>query len=239
MPFVVVRISVGAFGGCANSRGEAPTSKPSTTTAFRSPPTTASSPSSARSALRLLDLGAAEHALVARRERLGDRRGRADDVDDDADAGGSFLLGSESDVDAHPDTLAAWTNRATATGIPTARPGLSCSECGRPICYECMTPAPVGLRCPEHSGKPQGVQKVTRRRSAPSPGVGSAALNAVTMALIAINVAVVVAELAIGGRKYGTTNNAIFEHGVLSRTRRWTSYWPARSASRTANGGGS
>ena len=24
-----------------------------------------------------------------------------------------------------------------------------------------MTPAPVGLRCPEHSGKPQGIQKVT------------------------------------------------------------------------------
>src|SRR6266576_2774991 len=34
--------------------------------------------------------------------------------------------------------------------------GLSCTECGRPICTECMTMAPVGIRCPEHSGKPQG-----------------------------------------------------------------------------------
>ena len=50
VPFVVVRMSVRAFGGPANSRGDAPTSKPSTTIAFRSPPTTASSPSSARSA---------------------------------------------------------------------------------------------------------------------------------------------------------------------------------------------
>src|ERR671937_3302290 len=37
---------------------------------------------------------------------------------------------------------------------------ISCSECGRPICTECMTPAPVGQRCPEHSGKPQGVRRV-------------------------------------------------------------------------------
>src|ERR671935_505713 len=38
---------------------------------------------------------------------------------------------------------------------------LSCSECGRPICAECMTPAPVGQRCPDHSGQPQGVRRVT------------------------------------------------------------------------------
>ena len=50
VPLVVERISVGAFGPSANSRGEAPTSKPSTTTPFRSPPTTAASPSSALSA---------------------------------------------------------------------------------------------------------------------------------------------------------------------------------------------
>lgn len=26
---------------------------------------------------------------------------------------------------------------------------VSCSNCGRPICHECMIPAPVGFRCPE------------------------------------------------------------------------------------------
>ena len=31
---------------------------------------------------------------------------------------------------------------------PDRETGLSCSECGRPICYECMTPAAVGLRGP-------------------------------------------------------------------------------------------
>ena len=43
---------------------------------------------------------------------------------------------------------------------PDRETGLSCSECGRPICADCMTVAAVGLRCPEHSGRPQGVQKV-------------------------------------------------------------------------------
>ncbi len=36
---------------------------------------------------------------------------------------------------------------------PDRETGLSCSECGRPICVDCMTVAPVGIRCPEHAGK--------------------------------------------------------------------------------------
>jgi membrane associated rhomboid family serine protease len=73
-----------------------------------------------------------------------------------------------------------------------------------------MTPAPVGLRCPDHSGKPQGIQKVQRAVS----GVGSRRMNAVTMALIAINVAVAVAEFA-SGSSTSFTNNTIFLHGSL------------------------
>jgi membrane associated rhomboid family serine protease len=89
--------------------------------------------------------------------------------------------------------------------------GLSCSECGRPICTECMTMAPVGIRCPEHSGRPQGVQKVTHGvRRASFEGVGAK----VTRAVIAINVAVYVAELATGGGVNGT-GSRIYEKGVL------------------------
>ncbi|HVP76166.1 MAG TPA: rhomboid family intramembrane serine protease [Gaiellaceae bacterium] len=86
---------------------------------------------------------------------------------------------------------------ATQTSLPTCyrhpdrETGLSCSECGRPICTECMTVAPVGLRCPDHAG---GARK-TRARLAPAPIVraqhrmgGTTAL--VTKALIAINVAI-------------------------------------------------
>lgn len=93
---------------------------------------------------------------------------------------------------------------------PDRETGLSCSECGRPICYECMTPAPVGLRCPEHSGKAQGVQKVARAVS----NVGGRRVNGVTLALIGINVAVYLAELAAGGQVNGT-GNWIYEHGAL------------------------
>jgi membrane associated rhomboid family serine protease len=89
--------------------------------------------------------------------------------------------------------------------------GLSCSECGRPICTECMTMAPVGLRCPEHSGKPQGVARMTR-------GVQRAAVEGttakVTRALIGLNVAVYVAELAQGAG-VNATQGSIYQDGVL------------------------
>lgn len=77
-----------------------------------------------------------------------------------------------------------------------------------------MTPAPVGLRCPEHSGKPQGVQRVVRPAQRAVTGVGSRRMNAVTLVLIGINVAVYLAELAMGGSSDGT-NNWIFNHGAL------------------------
>ncbi len=96
---------------------------------------------------------------------------------------------------------------------PDRETGLSCTECERPICYECMTPAPVGLRCPEHSGKPQGVQKIVRPAQRAVTGVGSSRMNAVTMGLIAANVLVYLVELAAGG-SIGGTGNWLFTHGA-------------------------
>jgi membrane associated rhomboid family serine protease len=97
---------------------------------------------------------------------------------------------------------------------PDRETGLSCSECGRPICYECMTPAPVGIRCPDHSGKAQGIQKVTRAAERAVTGVGGRRMNAVTIGLIVANVAVAVVELASGSNA-SFTNNSIFENGSL------------------------
>jgi membrane associated rhomboid family serine protease len=88
---------------------------------------------------------------------------------------------------------------------------LSCSECGRPICAECMTPAPVGQRCPEHSGKAVGVARMTRGVrgfSAPST------VGLVTRVLIGINVAVYLLELAEGGTVNGV-GSKIYEKGAL------------------------
>jgi membrane associated rhomboid family serine protease len=89
--------------------------------------------------------------------------------------------------------------------------GLSCSECGRPICTECMTMAPVGIRCPEHSGKAQGVERVAKGvRRAAYEGVGAK----VTRILIGINVAVYVAELAQGSG-VTATKGSIYQNGAL------------------------
>ena len=88
---------------------------------------------------------------------------------------------------------------------------VSCSECGRPICEECMTFAPVGIRCPEHSGKPAGTQRLTQGvRRAGFEGSGAI----VTKALIAINVGVYLLELAMGGQVNGT-GNRIYVNGAL------------------------
>jgi membrane associated rhomboid family serine protease len=75
-----------------------------------------------------------------------------------------------------------------------------------------MTPAPVGLRCPDHSGKAQGVRKVTQAAGRTATGFGSQYLNPVTLALMAVNIGVVVVELGING---SFDNNNVFLKGVL------------------------
>src|ERR671934_241168 len=88
---------------------------------------------------------------------------------------------------------------------------ISCSECGRPICTECMTPAPVGQRCPEHSGRAQGVGRMTTgvRRAAYEGGAG-----VVTKTLVGINVLVYLAELAQGAG-INANSGSIYAKGVL------------------------
>ena len=94
---------------------------------------------------------------------------------------------------------------------PNRETGLSCSECGRPICTECMTVAPVGLRCPDHSGRPQGVARV-RSQVRRAGWAGTGAL--VTKALIAINVAVWLAELGTGSGPM-SLSGTVYEKGAL------------------------
>lgn len=74
---------------------------------------------------------------------------------------------------------------------PNRETGVSCSSCGRPICPECMTPTPVGMRCPECASQRT---KVVRNAGAPSGFEGAPA----TYILIAINVIVFLAEIGTG-----------------------------------------
>ena len=50
---------------------------------------------------------------------------------------------------------------------PDRETGVSCSECGRGICPDCMTFSPVGIRCPDHAGVARGpAKKVVRNGGA-------------------------------------------------------------------------
>jgi membrane associated rhomboid family serine protease len=80
---------------------------------------------------------------------------------------------------------------ATCYRHPNRETGVSCSNCGRPICPDCMTPTPVGMRCPECA---RDRTRVTRGAVAPGRYDAPA-----TYVLIVLNVAAYLAEIAGGG----------------------------------------
>lgn len=81
---------------------------------------------------------------------------------------------------------------ATCYRHPDRETGVSCSSCGRPICPDCMTPTPVGMRCPECARQKT---KVTRGVGGGAPGFGQAPA---TFVLIAINVVAFLIEIGTG-----------------------------------------
>lgn len=74
---------------------------------------------------------------------------------------------------------------------PGRETNVSCSSCGLPICPDCMISTPVGMRCPECARSRTRVQRV-------SFGGLAGGRAPATYALIGINVAFFVAELATG-----------------------------------------
>ena len=92
---------------------------------------------------------------------------------------------------------------------------MSCSDCGRGICPDCMTFGPVGIRCPDHAGVSGGgpaaaPTRVARRASTSLDRYGPY----VTFALIGINVGVYLLELATGAPVNGQ-GGRIWAEGVL------------------------
>jgi len=93
---------------------------------------------------------------------------------------------------------------ATCYRHPSRETGVACSNCGNPICPDCMTPTPVGMRCPDCAG--QKTKVVTARSMVVEPYV--------TYALIAINVAVYFAQvLTEGGARVG--DGDVYVNGAL------------------------
>ena len=83
---------------------------------------------------------------------------------------------------------------ATCYRHPDRETGLSCSVCARPICPDCMTQAPVGIRCPECAGKSRAV----------AAGFSLPNQPVLTYALIAVNVALFLVTNSMG---YGSSVN--------------------------------
>lgn len=96
---------------------------------------------------------------------------------------------------------------------PDRETRVTCSECGRPICEDCMSFAPVGIRCPDHAGagapRPSAARTVRQARGRVA-GLGAPA----TVALVAANVLVYLVTVAQGpgGMRPG---GDWFERGAL------------------------
>src|SRR3954454_2872197 len=95
---------------------------------------------------------------------------------------------------------------ATCYRHPSRETGVSCSNCGNPICPDCMTPTPVGMRCPDCA------RQRTKVRTAATMARGG---TEVTKALIAVNVLAFLAELSSGGTGVADVGGSVFRRGAL------------------------
>ena len=91
---------------------------------------------------------------------------------------------------------------------------MSCSDCGRGICPDCMVYGPVGIRCPDHASA-GGKVKAPRRAATSTIRRLSWSGPIVTQTLIAINVAVFLIQLFNGADLMRLDTGWIYENGVL------------------------
>ena len=88
---------------------------------------------------------------------------------------------------------------ATCYQHPDRETGVACSSCERPICPDCMTTTPVGMRCPECARERTQVRSLRSLERQPT----------LTYALIGVNVLVALAVF-LGGR-------SLLQYGAVSR----------------------
>jgi membrane associated rhomboid family serine protease len=95
--------------------------------------------------------------------------------------------------------------------------GVHCSNCGRPICPDCMTTTSVGMRCPECARQKTKVR--TMRSASDEPTL--------TYVLIGINVVVALGGMLSGGSlaTAGGGNRLILEGGLAGPLVADGEYW--------------
>jgi membrane associated rhomboid family serine protease len=92
---------------------------------------------------------------------------------------------------------------------PDRETRVSCSSCGRPICPDCMTPTPVGMRCPEC------MRQRTKVVQGVGGGVGRFGAFPATIALIAINVVAYLVEIASGAGGFNSVGGKVVANFAL------------------------
>ena len=102
------------------------------------------------------------------------------------------------------------TGTSTCYRHPGQETAVACSSCGRPICPDCMVFAAVGIKCPECSGSQTGGKATTRRLGTTA---GQETGGYVTKALIGVNVAVFLLQIAEGSGNAAASR--LFEEGAL------------------------
>jgi membrane associated rhomboid family serine protease len=106
---------------------------------------------------------------------------------------------------------------ATCYRHPSRETGVSCSSCGRPICPDCMTTTPVGMRCPECARQSTKVVRMREMSKVPR----------VTYGLIAANVLAFLTEQGqfsiLGTGIYGKVINegVLYRYGVGVEHQYW------------------
>jgi membrane associated rhomboid family serine protease len=88
---------------------------------------------------------------------------------------------------------------------PNRETGVRCSNCERPICPDCMTSTPVGMRCPECARQTSRIR--TLRSTTDEP--------VLTYVLIGINVVAGIGSLLGGGA--GADSSSLTDDGGVSR----------------------
>jgi membrane associated rhomboid family serine protease len=97
---------------------------------------------------------------------------------------------------------------------PNVTTGVHCTRCLRPICTDCMLPAPVGYQCPECVKEARGAaprRRVRVRFVLGRPGI-------VTTTLLVANITMFLVEVALGGPgslSSGPSVQRLFDLGAM------------------------
>jgi len=96
---------------------------------------------------------------------------------------------------------------ATCYRHPDRETGVACSNCGRPICPDCMTSTQVGMRCPECARERTQVRHLGTLAREPT----------LTYALIGLNVLVALAVFLSGASATSFRGGSLLDLGAVSR----------------------